>query len=292
MLKKLIALLSIGLVLCAAGCGNDGTSQSSDQSQDSQETQENQESESAEETQAQDALIAVYLKNDNGVLFVDIEQESPFTGNIPDEILDEDGNAISEDDLNSGDVVEVYGNGIMLESYPGQYPGITKIVRVEKENQEYIEKYQELISQLLPDTDTSQPPELSLSYTQTDAIVTSLCDQFGYTWEFTDENGESQVVIADTAHVLQSEDLVQFNLEGETQMTVVSSYLPDQIVVFRWETSQREAGSETISEGEVVSVEETEGGLSFMAEPGYIYEITGSWTEGEVTYGFEAAEKS
>ena len=286
MLKKFIALLSLGLALCAAGCGNDTTAQSSAQTQDSQDSQE------AEETQAQDALRAVYLKNDNGVLFVSIEQDSPFTGNIPDEILDEDGNAISEDDLNNGDVVDVYGNGIMLESYPGQYPGITKLVRVEKENQEYIEKYQEMVDQFLPDPDTSQPPELSLSYRQTDAVVTAICDQFGYTWEFTDENGESQVVIADTAHVLQSEGLIQFELEGETQMTVVSAYPPEQIVVSRWEVGQREASKDSVPEGESVPVEELEDGLAFMAEPGYIYEITGSWPEGEATYVFEAAAKN
>ena len=54
MLKKFIALLSLGLALCAAGCGNDTTAQSSAQTQDSQDSQE------AEETQAQDALRAVY----------------------------------------------------------------------------------------------------------------------------------------------------------------------------------------------------------------------------------------
>ena len=86
--------------------------------------------------------------------------------------------------------------------------------------------------------------------------------------------------------------LIQFELEGETQMTVVSAYPPEQIVVSRWEVGQREASKDSVPEGESVPVEELEDGLAFMAEPGYIYEITGSWPEGEATYGFEAAAKN
>lgn len=288
-MKKLIGILSLVLALGVMGCGSDNTSQSNTETQDSQTAAG---SETVQETDAQEAMRAVYLENGNGNMFVSIEQETPFTGTLPEDISDEDGNAITADDLNNGDVVDIYGDGIMLNSYPGQYPGISKLVRVEKENQEYVEKYQELMDQFFPAPDTSEPPELSLNYHQTDAIVTAACDQFGYTWEFTDEYGESQVVIADTSHVLQSDDLAQLTLEGETQMTVMASYKPESITVSRWESAQREGSKETIPEGESVAVEELEDGLTFTAEPGYIYEIIGAWPEGEVTYGFEAVAQN
>src|SRR5699024_3474211 len=108
--------------------GSDNTSQSNTETQDSQTVAG---SETAQETDAQEAMRAVYLENGNGNMFVSIEQETPFTGTLPEDISDEDGNAITADDLNNGDVVDIYGDGIMLNSYPGQYPGISKLVRVE-----------------------------------------------------------------------------------------------------------------------------------------------------------------
>ena len=75
-------------------------------------------------------------------------------------------------------------------------------------------------------------------------------------------------------------------------MTVMASYKPESITVSRWESAQREGSKETIPEGESVAVEELEDGLTFTAEPGYIYEIIGAWPEGEVTYGFEAVAQN
>ena len=295
-MKKIAVLLALVLAMGLWGCqgGSEGTGEAegttgqegSGPGQDTGGAADDGDGESE-----QQAIRAVYLKNDYGDLFVDLQQESPFTGTIPREILDEEGNPLSADQLNSGDVLDVYGDGIMLESYPGQYPGITKLVRTEKENQEYQEKYQELLDQFCPAPDRSKPPQLSLDYRQTEAVVTAACDQFGYLWEYTDENGETQAVAVDSIHVLQSEDLVRHTLEGETQMTVVSEYQPDQITVLRWETSQREKSGEEIPEGENVQVEEGEEGPMFTAQPGYIYQLTGSWPEGEAVYGFEAVEK-
>ena len=79
-------------------------------------------------------MQAVYLKKEDGNnIFVELENDMPFTGKIPqEELYDENGEKITEQDLNSGDVVNIYGNGIMAESYPAQYHGITKIERTGK----------------------------------------------------------------------------------------------------------------------------------------------------------------
>ena len=56
---------------------------------------------------------------------------------------------MSDDVLENGDKVKIYGEGIMLESFPGQYPGVTKIQRTGraslKETQEYEDKVNELM---------------------------------------------------------------------------------------------------------------------------------------------------
>ena len=286
-MKKTAAFLCLILSLSLMGCSG------KDQTQGETVATNASESQTVTDTQTkQEAVRAVYLKNDQGALFINLDQESPFTGTLPQDITDEDGSAISADDLNSGDVVEIYGDGIMLNSYPGQYPGITRIVRVEKENQDYVEKYGELLDQFFPAPDTSNPPELSLNYTQTDAIVTAVCDRFGYTWSYTNENGETEGIAVDSEHVLQSDGLVTFTLEGETAMTVVSAYTPESVTVTRWTEEDREGSKDSIPDGENVTVESTEEGLTFTAQPGYIYEIVGQWPEGEATYGFEAVEKS
>ena len=88
-------------------------------------------------------MKAVYLEDKSGNdIFVDLKDGFPFTGPIPQERLyDKNGDKISEAELDNGDVVDVYGDGQIAESFPKKYLGITEIKIVEKENQEYLEKY-------------------------------------------------------------------------------------------------------------------------------------------------------
>ena len=52
---------------------------------------------------------------------------------MPDTILDENGKQITWQELKRGNLLDIYGDGIMLESYPGQYPGVTRIKVVSRE---------------------------------------------------------------------------------------------------------------------------------------------------------------
>ena len=73
-------------------------------------------------------IEAMYIPaGEDGHLMVGEETGNVFTVTMPDNIQDKNGKKISEEDLNRGDIVAIYGDGIMLESYPGQYPGVTKI---------------------------------------------------------------------------------------------------------------------------------------------------------------------
>ena len=102
-------------------------------------------------------MQAVYLKKEDGNnIFVELENDMPFTGKIPqEELYDENGEKITEQDLNNGDVLNIYGNGIMAQSYPGQYNGISKIERTEQENQEYIEEYSHFLDEFFVEKEPS-----------------------------------------------------------------------------------------------------------------------------------------
>ena len=78
------------------------------------------------------------------------------SGNIRIQVFDytdENGKKLTEEDMTDGDVYLIYGDGIMLQSFPGQYPGITKMVRKEQGNQEKADHYRkELLSMMRPVT--------------------------------------------------------------------------------------------------------------------------------------------
>lgn len=57
----------------------------------------------------------------------------------------------------------------MLNSYPGQYPGISRIIRISGGTEADAEKFDEELSQILPEKDPSEIPFLNLCYTQPNA---------------------------------------------------------------------------------------------------------------------------
>lgn len=115
-MKKWIVALAAVLVFCLGGCG-------------------------------EKPMTAVYFQGeDQGWYFADLDTETIFTGTIPDKLLDENGKKMTQEDMKDGDVYLIYGDNIMLESFPGQYPGIEKIVRKEQGNQEYAEKYRQQLA--------------------------------------------------------------------------------------------------------------------------------------------------
>ena len=122
-------------------------------------------------------MEAVYLKDEQGNgIFVQTDTEMPFFGTIPQELYDEKENKITEEDLNSGDVVKIWGNEAIAQSYPAQYPGITKIQIEEKENKEYIEKYGHYLEEFIAVPDETELPYLDISYKQPNALVTTAVD--------------------------------------------------------------------------------------------------------------------
>ena len=203
----------------------------------------------ADSNRAEEVQKAVFLAEDSGLWYLgDLEHGNIYVTHTPsDTLYDENGNAIDPSEIKKGDFLQVEGDGIMLNSYPGQYPGISRIMRISGGTEADAEKFDEELSQILPEKDPSEIPFLNLCYTQPNAKVTAMATQGGYTWSYVDEDGNGQNVVADRGQ------------------NFGNGY----------------------PEGESVSVEHAESWSIPGAEAGYIYEVDAVFENGTVSYGFE-----
>ena len=237
-------------------------------------------------------MQAVYLKKEDGNnIFVELENDMPFTGKIPqEELYDENGEKITEQDLNNGDVLNIYGNGIMAQSYPGQYNGISKIERTEQENQEYIEEYSHFLDEFFVEKEPSQRPELNVCYTDDLAAVTVMIPEaLGYTWTY-EENGEGNTITTDAPHILQTNPTEVTKLSEPMKMELMFDVKPESVQILSWEDSllgQYQDSTDQIPDGTPVEIQENEeGNPEFTAQPGCVYLVQGQWENGTADYGF------
>lgn len=245
------------------------------------------------QVQGEYALKAVYLeKEDGNSIFVNLTEEYPFDGNIPEgELYDEDGEKITQEDLNSGDVLNIWGNGVIAESYPAQYNGITKMERTEQSNQEYIDQYGHYLEELFVEKDPSELPYLNVCYRDelADAAV-MIPDPLSYTWTYTDESGESRTVTTDGAHVLHTESVEVKKISEPMTMELYFDEVPESVELLVWDDTllgQYQDSADQIPEGTAVEVTKSgKGNLEFNAQPGSVYLVQGQWDQGTVEYGF------
>ncbi len=242
---------------------------------------------------AEEVQKAVFLAEDSGVWYLgDLEHGTIYVTHTPsDTLYDENGSALDPSEIKKGDFLQVEGDGIMLESYPGQYPGISRISRISGGTEADAEKFEEELSEILPEKDPSEIPFLNLCYTQPNAQVTTMATQGGYTWSYTDENGNGQSVVADSPFILEWSELNDLNTandEGKTDLELVFSQEPESVTAKKWPTADRGKDFDgNIPKGESVSVEYAKSWTIPEAEAGYIYEVDAVFENGTVTYGFE-----
>ena len=245
------------------------------------------------QVQGEYALKAVYLeKEDGNSIFVNLTEEYPFDGNIPEgELYDEDGEKITQEDLNSGDVLNIWGNGVIAESYPAQYNGITKMERTEQSNQEYIDQYGHYLEELFVEKDPSELPYLNVCYRDELADATVMIpDPLSYTWTYTDESGESRTVTTDGAHVLHTEPVEVKKISAPMTLELYFDEVPESVELLVWDDTllgQYQDSADQIPEGTAVEVTKSgKGNLEFNAQPGSVYLVQGQWDQGTVEYGF------
>ena len=232
------------------------------------------------------AMVIPY--GEDGILFVDQDTGTPFTATLPEAIYGLDGAAISAKDLARGNIVEITGNGILLESYPGQYPGVTKIQVVSAGAPEDADPYQEIVDSFYAEPDSSQPASLQLEYCVPGAAVVANATRGSYEWETSSPDDPSAILSSCSAHVLQWTDMLTLNLEEPTEVTL--HFFPSaatSVRVVRWPESL--FGTQDLSaagEGEAVSLSDGEGVFTLTAEPGFLYGVYADFDLGSVEYGF------
>lgn len=157
-----------------------------------------------------------------------------FSITMPDTILDENGKQITWQELKRGNLLDIYGDGIMLESYPGQYPGVTRIKVVSQGDPADADQYQDIIDEIWSPRDSSQLPCLNVGYTQSYGVISAVTMQGGYSWTYTDEEGVSQTITADSSKVTMWSDLPIMNIEKTTDMELYFDEQPVEVTAIAY----------------------------------------------------------
>ena len=101
-------------------------------------------------TAKENIIRAMYIPfGENGAyVMVDTENGTVFTVKMPEKIFNKDKEQIQAVDLQRGNILDIYGNGEMAESYPGQYMGVTEIHVIEEGDPQDADQYQSIIDEL------------------------------------------------------------------------------------------------------------------------------------------------
>lgn len=246
------------------------------------------------------AMVVRY--GDGEMLFFDQENDAPYSAGLDNaEIVGIDGSSIHPDDLVSGNVVRVTGNGIMLESYPGQYPGIARVEVVEEGSPDDAARYNDVIAQIWQPRDPAEPAHATVEYATDLAVVALMPLTCGYDWSY-ENDGVSNAISVDAPTPLQyaASDLPDARIDSPVDAHASFDIAPIGVEIVRWDESAVEnathvAGSEQgVDESDVVSepVEATisDDEASFALEPGWRYAITAQFEQGSVTYAFLALQ--
>lgn len=83
-------------------------------------------------------------------VFVDMNTKHVFRAQIPREgIYNRRDVLIPGDVLENGDMVKIYGDGMMTRSVPADYPGVTKMKRIGRASLQEAQPYQEIAEDVL-----------------------------------------------------------------------------------------------------------------------------------------------
>lgn len=283
----LAALLALGA--CSATSPANGSSEGS-------ATEQNRSVDTATDGTVSTALVA---EVDGGILFIGQDSGEPYVPTLPEgQIFDVDGEQIDEGDLRVGNVVRVTGNGVMLESYPGQYPGITKVEVIDEGSPENLEPYEELLAELVSERDPAEPPGAIVEYRSDSAVVSVILPTYGYTWSF-EQDGGTQTTIADAPHPTQydADELNDVAVDAPTEVTVICDEAATGAVVERWSETDISQAAEAAGSAQALDTSELtaqevdaeladDGTLTLTVEPGYRYSLTVEFDAGTVTYAF------
>lgn len=299
---------AVALLLTLSGCittnpqANDA-SQGADNSQSAAAPQGRSTEDAPSQDSAQGDVVstAMVVYNDGKtVLFADQDTGSLYyptltgtTGDPDDVLRGLDGDDIDLDELAVGNIVRVTGNGIMLESYPGQYPGITKVEVIERGNPSDADQYAEEISQVIVTPDPADVPSSYVEYTTDMAQASVLLEAYEYEW-VVPQNGDRKAGeqelegSADDRQGVIKEGINDARVSGPVEALVGFSVAPTNVVVERTPLVNTSTPAiDPRAEDQLVPVTvQADGSVTFTMEPNYLYEIDADFSQGEASYAF------
>ena len=222
-------------------------------------------------------IQAMYIPaGEDGHLMIGEETGNVFTVTMPKNIQDKNGKKISVKDLKRGDIVAVYGDGIMLDSYPGQYPGVTKIKVVKEGKASDADRYQDILDEFWPEKDPAELPYLNIGYHASYGEVSAAALRGGYSWRYVDEDGIGHNEISDSVAVTQWQELPVMDLYFDIT--------PEKVTATAF--SKELSGESDPGDGAEAEVEEKNGTYVLKdAQKDMIYLIHGEWENGWVEFG-------
>ena len=218
-----------------------------------------------------------------GLLLVRMEgTPEPFSAKLPERIEDADGSLIAPEALNSGDVVEITGDGILAESWPAQYPGVTAIRVVSRGSEADLAPYRDALEGLLPEDDARDaPPTLMLQWSDGSAQAS----MGNYHWQRDNGDGTTTAAIACGAHVLMWCPIAQIEASGTVTLNFAQP-VPERVKAERWPDALYRTDDPTVDSERIPVEKNADGGFFLDAEPGYIYLLKASWDSSSAEYGF------
>ena len=283
-----VAVLVLGLLCSCSQAGQDGSQAPTSASEDATST----------------AMVA--YADDGQFLFVDQDTQTPYIPtNLEDAAMTSGGQQIDASELEAGNVVRVTGDGIMLESYPGQYPNIFEVEVLEKGSPADAEQYSELVAQVFAPTDPADVPTGSLAYTTDLAQVSVVLNPMVWEWSYpaTDASAAG-TSSSDNAQLPWStdgkltSDVADARIPQQLDATASFSSKPESVSVQRMPLIMADAtadstdpsahyivGDEQATES-VASELAGDGDASFQIEPNYLYVLKVAFAGGQVEYAF------
>lgn len=243
----------------------------------------------AEQKKEETAITAMYVPygedshifvSDQGGVFVVFNRDATF------KVYGINGEEITFDQLARGNMVKIYGDRIMAESYPGQYPGVTEIHVIKEGSPSDADIYQDIVDGIYTKSDPSEPPSLNVEYITDMMSAAAMITRGGYTWSYTDADGKGKMITADCSHVLQwGKDLNDLRLMEATDLTLNFSDMPKEVEVVRYDIAL--LGTQEPVQAERVEPVRKDGRYVIEgAEGSYVYAVTGIWENGRVEFGF------
>jgi hypothetical protein len=287
-------VLAAGCLGLVAGCSSNDTQADSQSASEARTSDTNEDETTTSVGETMTAMVVAQLGDDH-ILFVDQSNDTPFVAYVTSNLAyDEDGEAISAEDLEVGDIVEVTGDGIMLQSYPSQYPGITKITITKEGDKADAEKYATIVDQIVSAGEADQVPGGYVEYTNSGSTVSVILNPYEYELVVAGNNNSNSTLKKDgewhDANGLLTENTNDAVVAESTTATIGFTSTPLNIDIERTPIAKQEDSSVIVnlaSEDEDVPTTAGDANtFTFTMEPGYVYTIEADFAQGEASYVF------